>query len=180
MRVGKHKERGKEWNLGDMPIKETSKYKYLGDWITDDGKNSENINARQKKLQGTTVLINTIASGEVLNKIETTSILELHEKKSISGLLTNSESWVLNKGETERLEKAEIRAFKNLFRLPIHTPTAAIIYTFGLLFTKQRIDKRQLIYLQKILLKNNDESIKKSLKILKDLQVGWAKTLAPS
>ena len=84
MRVGKHNEKDKDWYIGDMTIKETSKYKYLGDWITDDGKNNENIEARQRKLQSTTVCINTVASGEVLNRIETAVILDLHEKRNIS------------------------------------------------------------------------------------------------
>ena len=50
MRIGKHKEKRKEWKIGDMPITETSEYKYLGDWITDDGKNKLNIEMRRKKI----------------------------------------------------------------------------------------------------------------------------------
>ena len=148
-------------------------YKYLGDWITDDGRNHENIEARQRKLQS----INTVASGEVLNRIETAVILDLHEKRIISGFLTNSESWKLNKSDNERLEKAEIRAIKSLFRLPIHTPTPAIIYTFGLLYTKQRIDKRQLNFLHKIITHNDEEWIKRALIVQKELKLGWYKNM---
>ena len=77
----------------------------------------------------------------------------------------------------QRLEKAEIRALKSLFRLPIHTPTVAILFTFGTLYTKQRIDKIQLVYLQKILLKKDDEWIKKTFMILKDQQIGWVRNI---
>ena len=87
-----------------MTIAETKSYKYLGDMITSDGKNTENLKMRKTKLQGTTISINSIASSEVLNQIETLVLLELHEKISISSLLTNAESWTLNKGEEGELE----------------------------------------------------------------------------
>ena len=44
MRVGTHpsKPHNKTWMLGDMPIDETKTYKYLGDIISDNGKNHDN------------------------------------------------------------------------------------------------------------------------------------------
>ena len=45
MCVGRHKGKNHEWKIGDMPIQETVRYKYLGDMITHDGKNAENIGA---------------------------------------------------------------------------------------------------------------------------------------
>ena len=117
----------------------------------------ENLNARRIKLQASTITINTIAAGEVLNKIETSVLLEMHEKKSISSLLTNAESWDLNKTEEEEIEKIEIRSIKDLFNLPLQTPTASIIYTFGTLFTKQRVDKIMLLYLHKMLNASEDD-----------------------
>ena len=70
--------------LRSQTIKETNKYKYLGDIITNDGKNTENLKARKTRLQGTTISINTIAENEVLNNMETAVLLELHEKVSVS------------------------------------------------------------------------------------------------
>ena len=77
------------------------------------------------------VTMNTIAYSGVLNKIETAVLLELHDKINLSGLLYNAESWNLNKGEEGQLEKPEIKAIKDPFNPPIHTPTAAIIYTLA-------------------------------------------------
>ena len=102
--------------------------------------NKENISARKNKLKGTTINIKTIAANEVLNSVETAVLLELHEKISVASLLNNAESWTLNKGEEEDMEKIEVQALKNLFDLPLHIPTNALIYTFGILYTKQRID----------------------------------------
>ena len=110
MRVGKHKKSEREWKLGDMVIQETKKYKYLGDIVTPDGKNTENIHSRGTKLQATTININTIASSEILHRIETTVLLDMHEKKSMAGFLTNAESWNLSSKEEKELEKIEIQA----------------------------------------------------------------------
>ena len=57
-------------------------------------KNAENIKIRKQKLQATTATINTIASSEVLNQVESMVLLELHERISIRipGFLNNTES----------------------------------------------------------------------------------------
>ena len=94
MRIGKHKDSQNIWKLGQMDIEEALQYKYLGDEITSDGRNMENLKARKQKLQATTATINTIASNKVLNQIESKVLLELHERIAIPGLLNNSESWV--------------------------------------------------------------------------------------
>ena len=137
----------------------------------------KNLNAKRIELQGSTILINTIASSEVLNKIETSVLQEMHEKKGISSLLTNAESWDLSKAEEEELEKIEIRSIKDLFNLPLQTPTVSIIYTFGTLFTKQRVDKILLLYLHKMLLESEDDMPKQMFKKLHDVDVGWAKKI---
>ena len=173
MKVGKHEGNTEDWKLGEMTIEETDKYKYLGDVVTPDGKNKENLQNRMIKSQATSVNINTIASSETLLGIETMVILELHDKICIPGLLNNCESWNLTKKEELELEKIEMKAIKYLFDLPIHTPTAAILFTFGLLYTKQRIDQIQLMYLQKILKRNNGDWAKTTLSTLQEKNIGW-------
>jgi len=173
MRVGKHNDEEQEWQLGDMTIKETTKYKYLGDVITTNGKNTENLQSRKAKMLATTITINTIASSEILNNIETSVLLELHEKISIAGLLNNAESWNLSRSEEDELEKIEIQAIKSLFDLPLHTPTAAIIFTLGTLYTTQRVDQKQLIFLLKILQRKDDDWTGNTLKALALRGIGW-------
>ena len=150
----------------------------MGDIITPDNKNTENLRSRRGKLQGTTMIIRTIASGEILHHIETSVLLRLHESKGLSGLLNNCEAWNLSKKEEEELEKIEIQAIKHLFDLPLHTPTVAIIYSLGLLYTTQRVDKIQLIYLQKLLQKAQSEYATRALKTLETKQMGWYKKIS--
>ena len=67
----------------------------------------------------------------------------------------------------------EIQAIKYLFDLPLHIPTVAIMYSFGLLYTTQRIDQMQLIYLHRLLQRGEDNWPKKTLYTLKDKGIGW-------
>ena len=77
------------------------------------------------------------------------------------------------KKEEKDVEKMEIQAIKYLFDLPLHMPTVAIMYSFGLLYTTQRIDQMQLIYLHRLLQQGNDNWPKKTLYTLKDKGIGW-------
>ena len=178
MRVGPHKNNVKKnWNLGTMMIEEATSYRYLGDFITNDGKNAKNIEARKTKTQATTININTIASTEVLHKIETTVLLELHEKVTIPGLLANAESWSLLKTESCDLEKIEYMALRNLFDLPLHTPIPALLFTFGTLYTNLRIERQRLNYLHRILNRPDTNWTNQTFHILERQNLGWAKTI---
>ena len=177
MRVGKHKEPEKEWKLGELTIHETKSYTYLGDTLTNDGKNAKNIETRGNKIKASTITINTIASSEVLKKIETGVLLELHNKVNIPSLLMNAESWNLNIGEKTEIEKIEITALKSLFDLPIHTPTPAIYFAFGTLYTDIQIDIKRLTFLHKLVTRANTHWTQKALTILVDQDIGWAKSI---
>ena len=52
-----------------------------------------------------------------------------------------------------------------------------IDFTFGLLYTTQRVDQKQLMYLHKILMKGESEWPKRTLKILKAKNLGWYKKI---
>ena len=178
MRVGDHKgQKNQEWFLGEMTISEAEEYKYLGDIITNNGKNSANIQSRKTKTKITTTNINAIASTEILKKIAVPVLLRLHETITIPGLLNNSESWCLSKTEIDELERIEIQALKNLLDLPLHQPTPSIIYSFGTLYTKLRVDLKQLIYLHRILNRTTNHWTRKVLKCLETNNIGWYKSI---
>ena len=178
LKIGKHKEnKHNEWKLGEEEIKETDKYKYLGDIITSDGKNERNIEARKNKVTASIVSLNTIAASDVLRRIETTVLLELHDKIILSALLTNAEAWTLNITNRKELDKIEIQALKYMFDLPTHTPTPAIIYSFGTLYTQHRLDKKQLLYLHKLLNHRDETWTKRTLMTLINLKLGWGKSI---
>ena len=82
MRIGRHSNSTTEpttWKIGEMGISETKSYKYLGDILSSDGKNTKNIESRKIKLKTSTISIKTIASSETLNKLETSLLLKMHD-----------------------------------------------------------------------------------------------------
>ena len=104
-------------------------------------------------------------------------LLELHEKVILSALLTNTEAWTLGKGDKDEIERIEIQTLKMLFDLPIHTPTPAIIFSLGTLYTSLRIEKKRLMYLHRTIRKHDSSWPKKTLLILNQLNLGWAKSI---
>ena len=179
MRIGAHKknQNEKKWNLGKMQIEETKTYKYLGDHITNDGKNIENIEARKIKTQATTINVNSIASTKVLRKIESSVLLELHEKVTIPGLVANAESWSLSKAEIKEIERVEYQALRSMFDLPLHIPIPALLFTFGTMYTNLRIETRRLNYLHRILTRPNTHWTNQTFHILNEQNTGWAKSI---
>ena len=177
MKVGGHNNEMNEWKLGELTIDETTEYKYLGDTLTNDGKNTKNLEVRGNKIKGTSITINTIAANEVLKKVETGVLLELHEKVNIPSLLMNAESWNLNSKDKEEMRKIEIQALKTLFDLPIHTPNPAIYYAFGILHTDIQVDKRRLTYLHKLITRDLTHWTHKALNTLTESNIGWAKSI---
>ena len=55
----------------------------LGDTISSNGENKENIDDRRRKTIAATTTFNSVASNDIFNRIETVVLLELHEKVSI-------------------------------------------------------------------------------------------------
>ena len=90
MEVGSHRENKKEWKLGDKTIENCKTYKYLGEIISRDGKNTENLLARQGKVTGTVRAINTCGKGRIMKKIEVQALMTLHDVIAIATLLFTS------------------------------------------------------------------------------------------
>ena len=177
MRIGKHVNGKQKWKLGTLEIEETDNYRYLGDVVTSDGKNTKNLDARKNKTFAATSGINSIARANVLRKIETKVILELHDKVVLSALLTNAEAWTLCKSEKDEIERVEIQTLKMLFDLPIHTPTPAIIFTFGIMYTNLRVEKKRLMYLHRLINQKDSSWTKQTFFILEQLNIGWTKSI---
>ena len=73
------------------------------------------------------------------------------------------------------MERIELWALKRILDVPKTTPTAAIWHVTGMLMTSILIDKRQLLYLKKILNKPDDNWIKQMFYCLTKDNIGWSK-----
>jgi hypothetical protein len=118
-----------------------------------------------------------MASGrsEIMKKIQVKTLLKLHEIVTIPAILINSETWILNKTEKQKIDRMEIWALKKLLGLPKTMPTAGLMFECGTLFMSVRVDEKQLLYLHKLLTRRNTEWTKKLLLHMEHENIGWAK-----
>ena len=166
-----------QWRLGEEEIQSCEEYRYLGDIIMRNNGNQKIILDREYRVKMTTRKVMSISSSEVINTIEMSAILKLHESKIVSTLLTNSETWVLTKEQLKKIERIELWALKKLIGLPATTPTVAIIYATGCLYTTQRIHQRQLLYLKTLLNRPENDWPRIHLHLQKTEGIWWAKQI---
>ena len=114
MQVGRKTSVPETWALGEKQIRNTTSYKYLGDMITNDGKNKINIEKRYNTVQSMVRLINTMAASDVMKAIESKVLLQLYHACIIPCFLNNADSWSLSVTDEKELDKLGIRVMKRL------------------------------------------------------------------
>ena len=83
----------------------------------------------------------------------------------------------MNKSEKKLLDQANVYAWKRMIGLPQTTPTAGILFTVGTLFATVQIEQKQLLYLHKVLSKEESNWARITLFELRKLDIGWAKQI---
>ena len=78
----------------------------------------------------------------------------------------------------QQLDTIGIRVMKRLFNLPTTTPNVSIVYSFGLLYITQIVDKKQFIYLHKLLTRVELHWTHRYLKYQKSHNIAWAKQIS--
>ena len=177
MEIGNTAYKPTKWTLGKQEIDSCDAYKYLGDLIMRNGSNKKNIEERENKVMASTRKILSLCGNAVFKGIRLLALLKMHNCCTMAGLLTNCETWVLNKSERSKLERIELWALKRILDVPKTTPTAAVWHVTGMLMTSILIDKRQMLYLKKILNKPEDNWIKQMFYCLMKDDIGWAKQI---
>ena len=87
------------------------------------------------------------------------------------------QSWDLLKTDQNELEEIETTCLKCLFNLPTKTPTPAILYSLGTLYTTIRVDKKQLLYLHRLLNREPQHWTRQAFNVLQRLDIGWAQQI---
>ena len=177
MEIGNHRELKTSWNLGEKIIENCSTYKYLGEVISRNGKNTENLKERIRKFKGTVIENMTCARNDVMKRIQSSVMLKFHEAVALPTLLYGCETWNLNVSEMKQLERVELWALKKVFGLPPTTPNGAVRYSTGTMFMEVRIHYKQIMYLHHLLQRENGYWAKGSLSTLKNKDIGWTKNI---
>ena len=177
MEVGNRKNNEKSWDLGRQKIDSCTDYKYLGEWIERNGGNKRNLEDREIRVMSATRKIIALCEADVIRKIQLKALIKLHETCTIPTLLTNCETWTLNKGERQKIQKVELWALKKILNVPITTPSPAIWFITAFLLTPILIDRRQLLYLKTLLDRPTNDWTRQILFTLRKNNMGWAKQM---
>ena len=135
--------------------------KYLGDYVNSNGSNSDLINARVRKAQGSIIELTFICKEAQFSLNQISAMFLLYRSVFLPRLIFNCETWSnLTKQEVESLQKVQLKYLRNMMEVANSTPVAGTFLELGILPINFEIDLRKLKFLWKILQKENDDSVK--------------------
>ena len=150
---------------GETIMEEKEQEKYLGDLVSVDGKNIENIKTRVNKCRGVATKILTILEGIPFGKQYFKIGMILRDSLLISSLLFNSETWYnLSTRELELLETVDLYLLRQLLKAPKGTPKEMLYLELGILPFRDIIIGRRMLFLHTILNEDQNSLIYKFFK----------------
>ena len=145
--VGKNK-KCPDLQVHGSKMEKVSDDTYLGDVISEDGKNSKNVKIRISKGLGIIAEIMNILEKVTLGQHFFTTAVLLRESLFLNGILTNSEIWYgLSKSEIKEFENLDHILLRKVFNTPFSTPIESLYLELGILNIEAIIMARRTNYL---------------------------------
>ena len=137
-------------------MEEKTEDKYLGEIISADGRNIQNIKARVAKGKGIVSRIQTILEGIPFGRFFFKVALVLRES-----MIYNSEAWynVTNR-ELDLLESVDLQFLRKILNAPRSTPKEMLYLEMGCVPFREMIRKRRISFLQYIVNENENSMLK--------------------
>ena len=120
--------------LGKVEMEDTEEEKYLGDIISNDGRNLKDIKARVNKGKGIVKRILDILESIPFGKLYFQVAILLRNSLLVSSVLCNSETWFnLTKAELELLESVDLMFLRKLLGKTKSTPKEMLYLELGII-----------------------------------------------
>ena len=160
LHIGKNHEKCSILKVHGTIMKDVESDTYLGDVISSDGKNTENIKSRISKGLGIiTQIMNLLYLVNFGDHYFEIGIL-LRDTMLINGILTNSEVWYnLLKSEIKELEDLDKLLLRRLLKVPASSPGESFHLEFGILPVSVIIKARRINYLYYLLSRDRTEML---------------------
>ena len=159
-----------------MKVEET--FKYLGDTFNSKGNNVALCKHRVDKSVGSIIEIISLCKETNFGKHQIFSMMVMYQSVFLPRLIYNCESWSnLTHKDISNLQGAQLNFLRRVMEVPKSTPTAALFLELGILPIQYEIEKRQLVFLKKILDRQNDDPVKMIYQEMLKYQAerNWAK-----
>lgn len=146
----------KDTFAGELVMENKEEEKYLGDVISNDGRNVKNIKARIAKGKGIVSKIITMLDGIPFGQHYFEVGILLRDSLLVSSMLFNAEAWYnLSSSELDLLETIDVSLLKQLLRAPRGTPTEMLYLELGCIPFREIVREKRLrfctIFLMRIL-----------------------------
>ena len=165
---------------GEEEIEEKTEEKYLGDIISNDGRNIKNIKSRIAKGNGIVSKIMTILDAFPFGSHYFEIGLILRDSLLTSSMLCNSEAWYnITKKEMELLETVDTTLLRRILNAPKYTAKEMLYLELGCIPYRYLIQKRRLMFLFYILNQDSNSMIYKFFESQKSHQTSkdWVTTI---
>ena len=175
VKTGKEKGEEVDIEVAMGKIERVEKYKYLGNWIGENGRPTSQIEAKEKEVTRIVIEVSKLCSEQNFGKMSTATRLILYEKTVVPGIIFNLECWTeLGDKEMERLEKIQGQIIKGLLQLPESTPYWGLIKETGVWPIRMKIIYQRLMLFQNMISSDEERLGKKIVEDqLKNQKKGW-------
>ena len=163
--IGKENSACPQLKVHEENMKESKQEKYLGDQLHSSGKIKATIDDRTAKGYGIVSDILAILDEIPLGTYRLDIGLKLRQAKLISGILFNSEGWHGVKDDDVRmLEKVDEALLRALIKGHSKVPIEFLYLETGCVPIRHIISSRRMLYLQTLLLRDDEEVTKRVLR----------------
>ena len=146
--------------VGEEIMEEKAEDKYLGDIISNDGRNIKNVKARVAKGKGIVTKIMTILEGIPFGNHYFEVAVILRNSLLVSSMLCNSEAWYnVTSAELDLIETVDLLMLRSILKVPNSTPKEMLYLELGCIPFREIIRKRRLSFLYYILHERKDSMI---------------------
>ena len=146
--------------VGEKELEEKTEEKYLGDIISNDGRNLKNIKSRIEKGKGIVSKIMSILDAFPFGSLHFEIGLLLRDSLLTSSMLSNSEAWYnITMNEMNLLETVDEIFLRRLLNAPKSTPKEMLYLELGCLPYRYLIQKRRLIFMSYIIQQDENSMI---------------------
>ena len=162
LHIGKSSNLCPELQVHGTKMERVTEDSYLGDIISEDGKNGKNIKNRIAKGVGIIAEIMTILESVTLGSHFFTSAMLLRESKFLNGILTNCDIWYgMSKEEINEFESLDRTLIRKILKTPISTPVEALYLELGIIDIGTLIKAKRINFLHYLCTRNETEMLAK-------------------
>ena len=154
--------------MGGIVIKHAANEKYLGDWVNELGCKESIDDTIKERIRKQTCKVNDsilLADAPMMGADGSSrTAIKLFEAQVLPALLFNCESWIgITDTQINDLQGFQDKFLRKLMHLPISTPKAILHWDSGMEMMKWRIAKKKLLFLKKVMAKENNNLCKRSI-----------------